>query len=135
MNLPLVLLLVVLVLATWLLIRMLRRQNSADPAPTVRRRESKSSFHAVSIKLSGEACAAAQALAGRRYLSGSAPRLPLPECDRGECQCCFVHHQDRRSGKDRRSPFSPAGFGGGSGLHEKEQRAGRDRRTGDDDFG
>lgn len=134
MNLPLVLLLIVLVLATWLMIRMLSRKDVADPSPPVRRPTSNSAFHAVSIKLSGEACSAAQAMAGRRFLSGSAPKLPLPECDRPECHCRFVHHQDRRSGKDRRSPFSPAGFGSGSGLHEKEQRAGRDRRSDDDDF-
>ena len=40
----------------------------------------------------------------------------------------FAHHDDRRSGKDRRSPFSPTSTIIGTGSYEVEKRAGGDRR-------
>ena len=112
----------------WLILRILRgaprdaaRSSSRDAAIA-------SPYHAVSLKYSSSACDAAKAMTGRRFLSSAAPRLPLPECDALECRCQFVHHADRRSGKDRRSPFSPAGPSGGTGTFQTERRQGRDRR-------
>ena len=64
----------------------------------------------------------------------AAPRLPLPDCDAAECRCLFVHHDDRRSGKDRRSPFAPAGLAGGTGSFQKERRERSDRRKDADLF-
>jgi len=87
-----------------------------------------SEFHAVSLKVTGTACDAAKAMTGRRFLAAAAPKLPLPDCDVLECSCRFVHHKDRRAGKDRRSPFSPAGCGGGTGRFKRDQREGKDRR-------
>ncbi|MEQ9562352.1 MAG: hypothetical protein RLN69_07525 [Woeseiaceae bacterium] len=94
-----------------------------------------SAFHAVSIRLGPNACLAAQEMAGKRFLSGAAPRIPLPECDNLECKCRFVHHKDRRAGDERRSPFGQ-GFTGATGTHPKEQRQSEDRRSenSDDDF-
>jgi hypothetical protein len=69
----------------------------------------------------------------RRFLSSAAPKLPLPDCEVLDCSCRFVHHKDRRTGKDRRSPFGPSGFGGGTGNYEAEQRQGRDRRASEED--
>jgi hypothetical protein len=94
-------------------------------------------YHAVSIKFDQNACEAARAMSGRRFLSSAAPRLPLPECDALECRCRFAHHKDRRTGKDRRSPFAAAGYGGGTGSFEKERREQSGRRHEDadhDDF-
>jgi hypothetical protein len=99
-----------------------QQQANADTGSTA--------YHAVSIKLAANACEAAREMSGRRFLSSAAPRLPLPECDALDCRCRFVHHKDRRSGTDRRSPFAAAGFGGGTGSYEKERRAGIDRRKG-----
>ncbi len=87
----------------------------------------------MSIKVTGTACEAAREMTGRRFLSAAAPKLPLPDCDVLDCNCRFVHHKDRRSGKDRRSPFSPAGFGGGTGKFQQDQRGGKDRRKSSDD--
>lgn len=70
---------------------------------------------------------------GRRFLSTAAPKLPLPACDVLECNCRFIHHKDRRTGVERRSPFAPGGVGGISGKFEQEQRKGGDRRNGDDE--
>lgn len=135
MDLPLLALLAVLLLAIWLFIRVKRGSSEDQSEPGSRSDSGKTAYHAVSIKISGQACAAARDMAGRRFLSTAAPKLPLPDCDVLDCNCRFVHHKDRRSGKDRRSPFAPSGFGGGTGRYEQEQRAGKDRRaSSDDDF-
>lgn len=90
-------------------------------------------YHAVSIKLSGNACSAAKEMYGRRFLSGAAPRLPLPDCTMLECKCRFVHHADRRAGSDRRSQFHGGiGLTGATGTHERERRERSERRHKED---
>lgn len=118
----------------WLVLR-LRRGRTDVKAPTrAKSLKDTSPYHAVSIKFAENACGAAKAMAGRRFLSNAAPRLPLPECDALECRCAFVHHADRRSGKDRRSPFATAGYAAsGTGSFKKERRERRDRRKDDDE--
>ena len=134
MNMPVTALLLVLLLLVWLFIR--RRQATATPKAkkAVPVSHKSTAYHAVSIKFESNACGAARELEGRRFLSSAAPRLPLPDCDVLECSCRFIHHKDRRTGHDRRSPFGPSGFGGGTGSFEQEQRKGRDRRVSDDDY-
>lgn len=127
MNLPLAALVLVALLAVWLLLRRRRASRSAAEKPVAR--DGSAAYHAVSIKFSGNACSAAKDLDGRRFLSSAAPRLPLAECDVLECKCRFVHHKDRRAGKDRRGPFAPSGYGGATGSHQVEQREGKDRRV------
>ena len=85
-------------------------------------------FHAVSILPGAHCCDAAKKMVGHRFLSAGAPRLPLGNCDETECSCKFIHHRDRRSGDDRRSPFRP-GFGGDTGVYKVERRGGKDRRA------
>ena len=128
MNLPLTALLLVMLLLVWLFIR--RRASTAEkkPEPSTTARRENSPFHAVSIQFASNACMAAREMEGRRFLSSAAPRLPLPDCNVLECNCRFVHHPDRRTGRDRRSPFGPGGFGGGTGSFETEKRQGGDRR-------
>ena len=133
MNLTVLALLALALLAIWLLIRLRRGSGRSEPAPPPATDVTGSEFHAVSLKVTGTACDAAKAMTGRRFLSAAAPKLPLPDCDVLECNCRFVHHKDRRSGKDRRSPFSPAGFGSGTGRFEREQREGKERRKTDRD--
>ena len=122
---------VLLLLAiAWLVVRIRAGRKDASGAqrtPSEAARDTR--FHAVSIKYSESGCAAAKAMTGRRFLATAAPRLPLPECDALECRCQFTHHDDRRSGRDRRSPFAARGYGaGGSGSFEKERRQRADRR-------
>ena len=64
----------------------------------------------------------------KRYLSGAAPKLPLPNCTNLECKCRFVHHKDRREGEDRRNPFGQS-IASTTGTYKKEQRQGEDRRS------
>lgn len=103
-------------------------QQTAVERPERRVTKSDSRYHAVSIRFEANACAAAKELAGTRFLATEAPILPLPECDSSGCKCRFVHHPDRRSGKDRRSPFAAGGIPGGTGKFDTERRAGKDRR-------
>ncbi len=117
-----------LLVAIWWLLRKRRGESTEVSSPKLRSKSSNSQFHAVSIKYSGRACEAAKKLTGRRFLATAAPKLPLPECDILECSCRFAHHEDRRTQKDRRSPFGPGGTAGSSGTFNAEQRAGSDRR-------
>lgn len=115
----------------WLIVRI--RQNKAaekaESQPSVR---DTGRFHAVAIKYSENACNAAKAMTGRRFLANAAPRLPLPECDFLECRCQFAHYEDRRAPRDRRSPFTAAGVAGATGSFERERRQRSDRRKADD---
>jgi hypothetical protein len=132
MNLSTLLLILVLFVAIWWLLR--KRRGSAStvtPSTAANPRSTDSQFHAVSIKISGHSCKAAQEMSGRRFLATAAPKLPLPECDVLECTCRFAHHDDRRSNKDRRSPFGPGGVAGSTGSFTSEQRGGTDRRKSD----
>ena len=62
-------------------------------------------YHSVSIEPGPRACAEAKSRQGRRFLSTSAPMLPLRGCTQVTCQCRYSHHQDRRSQLDRRVNF------------------------------
>lgn len=126
----LLLVVALLVAIAWLVVRIRRGAAEARAAKAPRKPSLRatSPFHAVSVMYSSTACDAAKALAGRRFLAGTAPRLPLPECDAAECRCRFSHHSDRRSGGDRRSPFSPSTYAGQTGSHAIERRDRRDRR-------
>ncbi len=131
--LKLVALVVVLMLLWYLLMRRSAR-SGAKEQPQLDRLPSHAGgeFHAVSIKFDADACLHAKALQGRRFLAREAPDLPLANCDADTCSCRFVHHEDRRSGKDRRSPFGSAGMGAVTGRFEQERRQGGDRRKHDD---
>lgn len=91
-------------------------------------------YHAVSVKPGAYACSAANNIAGQRFLAAEAPSLPLPDCDAAKCECHFIHHDDRRAGKDRRSPFTSGGMAAATGTFSGERRKGEDRRGDSDDF-
>lgn len=119
---------VIVLLVIWLFVRR-HSQSQKSPEPAKLDDKGNPAYHAVSIKFEANACDAARAMGGRRFLSSAAPRLPLPECNALECRCRFSHHKDRRAGKDRRSPFSAARYSDGTGSFEKERREKLDRRT------
>ena len=128
----------VLLVGVWLYQRQRRAQAEAPEPPRERqdrRRigQESSAYHAVSIRLGRTACRAAAELEGQRFLSASAPRLPLADCDAAECDCRFVHHEDRRCGTDRRDPFGSGSIAAATGSFEEERRKGRDRRGDEDD--
>lgn len=132
MSLTTIVLLILMLAAVVFIVRLTRGDSTAGseakPRPANR---SDTKYHAVSIRFDRNACKAAQDLAGRRFLAAEAPDLPLAACDAAACNCRFVHHADRRSGKDRRSPFAASGRAGTTGEFPHEQRAGNDRRRND----
>ena len=122
------LILAALLLLVWLLLRRRSAVSQQEAAASSPSQPQNTVYHAVSIKFDEKACNAARELFGRRFLASAAPRLPLADCDAAECHCRFAHHSDRRTGKDRRSPFAAAGFGGGTGSFQQERRDRNDRR-------
>ena len=124
-----VLLVLALLLATaWLVMQIRRGKAKVKEAASAKTLHNTSAFHAVSLKYSSRSCDAAKAMTGHRYLANSAPRLPVPECDASECHCGFVHHADRRSGEDRRSPFDSGIYAGATGSFRAERRSRKERR-------
>ncbi|MDH3576891.1 MAG: hypothetical protein OEO71_03605 [Gammaproteobacteria bacterium] len=124
----LLLVLALLLSIAWLIVRIRRGKAEVQEASTIKRVNSTSAFHAVSLKYSSNACDAAKSMTGRRFLASAAPRLPLPDCDALECRCGFAHHADRRSGTDRRNPYSSIHYGGGTATVKAERRNRKDRR-------
>lgn len=89
---------------------------STKPAPKPMRKPAQAAtadFRAVEICSDPGACAAARECQGRRFLStGSAPRIPMLECDRkGDCTCRYRHHEDRREGARRGVELGKPGSG------------------------
>ena len=114
----------------WLIIRIRRGKTEVSSSKATKLAREKVAFHAVSISVEQNACDAAKAMTGKRFLSNAAPPLPLPECDVLECRCIFTHHVDRRETKDRRTPFATAGYStSATGTHEKDRRARKNRRN------
>ncbi len=63
-----------------------------------------STYHAVSIRCTSNACEAARSKVGQRHLSTEAPLLPLDQCDRPDhCECRYQHYDDRRGDPRRRT--------------------------------
>ena len=80
-------------------------KRDAQPRPSGRPKEKQpavSPHRAVGIVPGLVCCQAAADLKGRRYLSGAAPKIPLPACDAKSCGCKYAHYKDRRDGDDRR---------------------------------
>jgi len=132
---PVWVLLLLALLLVWLYVRRRQARTPAPPKSLSRSRHGNkdTAYHAIAIKFEPNACDAAKALAGSRFLAVSAPKLPLAECDAAECCCRFQHYDDRRSGNDRRTPFGSGGKAA-SGSYEGERRHGPDRRHDDDDL-
>ncbi len=130
----LLLVLLMLLVIVWMWLRQRQAQQPATKhTPDRRITSSKTEYHAVSIKFPADACLAAKELHGRRFLAAEAPQLPLPACNAAQCHCVFTHHPDRRSGKDRRSPFAARGMAGSTGRYQAERRQGQDRRKRSDE--
>lgn len=80
--------------------------GQASTAAPAARRKPPGGFHGITVKPCLDACQAAQALAGQRFLSREAPALPLPDCDQARCDCTYGHYSDRRDQGDRRSGWN-----------------------------
>ncbi len=85
-------------------------------------------FQAVEVRPGSRACQSARNQRQTRYLSTSAPPLPLPGCDVEACHCRYMKYEDRRRADDRRMAY------GLLGQYERglkgERRDVEDRRVG-----
>jgi len=111
----------------WLIVRI-RQNKAATEAESRPKPKTVGEYRAVAIKYSENACNAAKAMTGRRFLERTAPKLPLPGCDFHDCRCKFAHYPDRRSKFDRRSPYAHVGKSERTGTFERERRLKTDRR-------
>jgi hypothetical protein len=85
-------------------------------------------YHSVSVETLPDCCIAARKLAKKRYLSDEAPMLPLENCQASDCQCRYLHFDDRRDEEaGRRNDFglSQDLFGSDGQTNRREESAGR----------
>jgi hypothetical protein len=79
----------------------LAREKKIEPSPNI---QPKNNYHAVSVVPCEKSCNAASRASKETFLSTDLPRLPLASCDKIlDCQCRFIHYDDRRQNEDRRS--------------------------------
>ena len=105
-----------------------RPQTSKRPGQTQSKPAARNPFRATSIEIGSDACTAAQALAGKRFLvaDDNIPQLPLRDCDAANCACTYTHHADRREeGVLRRAPSSLR-----TELHSQTEHAERREKRG-----
>ena len=83
-----------------------RRSNTAVERKKVK--ETPTPYRATLVTSKDGACDAAKAIAGTMFLDseGVTPGLPLSDCDVSQCECRYVHRDDRRDSDDddRRLP-------------------------------
>lgn len=84
----------------------------------------KRSYHAVEIRPSAQACSAVRSFRNKRFLSRDAPPIPLPSCTSPECDCVYVHYDDRRS-RQRRDVFLHGAYRQGERNLERRRQTGR----------
>jgi hypothetical protein len=84
-------------------------------------------YHAVSIKCGSKACEQALAMDDKRFLPAEMSKLPLPDCTSSNCECKFVHYEDRRDAdSDKRAPTAlRSELYTTSGRPERRARGGR----------
>lgn len=80
---------------------MKSRLGGADPVPEARGLPGESvrlsnPWHAVTVQYGSKHCKAVEELAGQRFLSKDAPKLPLRGCTEPQCSCRYRKHEDRR---------------------------------------
>ena len=103
-----------------------RAADSASPLPPNFPPPDATAYKAVRLQICTRPCAAALELRGRSLLASEAPQLPLGGCNHA-CGCTYQSLDDRRVGRDRRTPdqlyLKVMGHAAAA-----ESRAGRDRR-------
>ena len=93
-----------------------------------KQQEEKNKWRAISLKCGEHPCAAARRMEGKRALVLQFPRIPLSTCDAEVCKCTFEHHEDRRSGKERREILNSLQNENRAKFKGFKARSGKDRR-------
>jgi hypothetical protein len=98
----------VMLVALVLLVSKRSGKKSGLPRPKKKQSTSATSnvqstqWRAVKISPGLISCSAVQKLAYTKFLARDCPSLPLSNCSQRECQCKYIHHEDRRADGDRR---------------------------------
>lgn len=81
----------------------------------------------ISIDYGPGACDAVRALEGKRFLVGEIAKLPLADCTSPNCNCKFIHHEDRRDTHEDKRVISGLSteLYHASGKPERRKRKGR----------
>lgn len=103
------------------------------PLEPVSRQSTRHPYHCVEIINDDGFCESAKQLKGKRFLSKDAPELPLAGCNKTECLCHYLHHEDRRGQtEDRRVDFGVTReLYGVFGEPNRRQQSTRGRRNSD----
>ena len=104
-----------------------RKHPSRERLPSSNNRHADGdAFQGIEIVAARDACDAVRHLEGKRFLSRSAPRLPLNDCTMSRCDCTFKKIGDRRADIRRWSDY-----GVETALFAGDERRSRDmdRRT------
>ena len=89
-------------------------------------------YYGVSIKAGVNTCEAVDAIRNQRFLLEEAPKFPLPNCNRSDCQCVAIPEDDRRAANDRRAyTFTAYGDYNPNAYFEKREKVKRERRESD----
>jgi hypothetical protein len=112
--------------ATWLWLHYSgvkpERKQHAEPSSV---KKTSKSYHGVSLHLCDHACECVCHVRRQRYLAGEAPTIPIDGCTNTECSCTYVHHEDRRSGEERRYTSLVMDGVFASNEHRKNQKPDR----------
>lgn len=92
--------LVVCAVAFWLWQYHVKTEQASRVADVADRNK----YHCVVITNTNNPCKAVKQLEGKRFLSTRAPIFPLSGCAADDCQCHYIHYDDRRD-DERRNPY------------------------------
>ncbi|MBL4763573.1 MAG: hypothetical protein JKY93_12860 [Gammaproteobacteria bacterium] len=90
--------------ATWLWLHYSGVKSAKQHAVASPIKKPLKTYHGITIHLCEHACKDVCHVRSQRYLASEVPALPIYGCTNPECSCTYVHHEDRRSGDDRRYP-------------------------------
>ncbi len=86
----------------WPFSRSKKNKSKPSQRPATQAPKPPQRFDAVEIVPAAYgACPAVLEIAGKRFLSSRIPKLPLPDCNKAQCDCGYRRHKDRRAGKRR----------------------------------
>lgn len=98
--------------------------------PLVKKADSSdTNWRAVKVKTGLMCCKEAEKMRGQIYLAAEAPVFPIKGCKVAECECKYIHKDDRRDGDERRE--STEFLNDLYGMHDKDRRKTKGRRKSD----
>jgi len=96
---------IIVLLSVWLWLHYRSKSDlSHEHKSTLTAQAHVKTYHATSIHPCSKACECVQPLKDKRFLLNEVAALPVQGCSNPNCDCTYIHHEDRRNGDDRRVP-------------------------------